>query len=76
MSGGGERIPEVSLDELRARLASESPPVLVEAMPLPYFRHSHLPGARHLPPDRVAQVAPELLPDRSAEIIVYCQGPG
>jgi Rhodanese-related sulfurtransferase len=69
----------ITVEELRQRLAPGGPspaPILVEAMPLPYFRHSHLPGARHLPPDAVAATAPGLLPDRDAEIVVYCQGYG
>jgi len=31
-----------------------------------------VPGARHLPHDRVRELAPGVLPDRNAEIVVYC----
>ena len=45
---------------------------LVEALPEKYYRDVHLPGARHLPHDQVRELAPRVLPDRSAEIVVYC----
>ena len=45
---------------------------LVEALPEKYWRDWHLPGAKHLPHDQVRQLAPGMLPDQDAEIIVYC----
>jgi rhodanese-related sulfurtransferase len=40
------------------------------------YDDAHLPGAVNLPPGRVAELAPRLLPDKDAEIVVYCSGPG
>ena len=45
---------------------------VAEALPLEYFRKAHLPGALHLPHDEVAALAPSLLPDRRAAIVLYC----
>lgn len=45
---------------------------LVEALPEKYWRDWHLPGAKHLPHDRVKELAAGVLPDRNAEIVVYC----
>jgi rhodanese-related sulfurtransferase len=45
---------------------------IVEALPEKYFIDSHLPGARHLPYDQVELLAPTVLPDRNADIVVYC----
>jgi len=45
---------------------------LVEALPETYYRDWHLPKAKHLPHDQVRRLAPALLPDRSATIVVYC----
>lgn len=45
---------------------------LAEALPEKYWRDWHLPGATHLPHDQVKQLAPGLLPDKDAEIVVYC----
>jgi len=65
-------IHQIDRDTLARRLAGAARPVLVEALPEKYFRDWHLPGARHLPHDEVARLAPTVLPDKSAEIVVYC----
>ncbi|MBT2382893.1 rhodanese-like domain-containing protein [Streptomyces sp. ISL-11] len=46
--------------------------VAVEALPASYYEEAHLPGALNLPHDAVDKLAPGLLPDKQAEIIVYC----
>jgi len=33
---------------------------------------THLPGAINLPPDQVAELAPQILPAKDADIVVYC----
>jgi len=65
-------IQQIDRDTLARKLAGAARPVLVEALPEQYFRNWHLPGARHLPHDEVARLAPTVLPDKSAEIVVYC----
>jgi rhodanese-related sulfurtransferase len=62
----------ITLDELRARLESGDPVTLVEALPPMYYEQEHLPGALNVPHDQVDELAAELLPDRDAEIVVYC----
>jgi rhodanese-related sulfurtransferase len=62
----------IDRNTLQAKLAAAAPVVLVEALPEKYYRDWHLPGARHLPHDRVDALAPGVLPDKSAEIVVYC----
>ena len=64
----------ISIPELARRLASPSPPTLVEALGPSFFADAHLPGASNLPPDQVADRASTLLPDRNDEIVVYCSG--
>lgn len=46
--------------------------VLVEALPERHYVDRHLPGALHLPHDQVAALAPTLLRDKEAHIVVYC----
>lgn len=65
-------IKPIDRDTLARKLAGTNPPVLAEALPEQYFRDWHLPGARHLPHDDVARLAAAVLPDKSAEIVVYC----
>jgi rhodanese-related sulfurtransferase len=62
----------IDTETLRQRLAGARPPVLVEALPEKYWSDWHLPGARHLPHDQVKELAPAVLPDKDAEIVVYC----
>ena len=63
---------QIDRDTLKSKLAGPNPPLLAEALPEKYFRDWHLPGARHLPHDEVDRLAAKVLPDKSAEIVVYC----
>jgi rhodanese-related sulfurtransferase len=60
---------EISRDELRERLDELT---LVEALPRAAFRRLHLPHAVNVPKGDVERLAPALLPDHGAEIVVYC----
>ena len=62
----------ITREELLRKLLSASRPIVVEALPPKYFADKHLPGALNLPHDKVDTLAPELLPDKRAEIVVYC----
>jgi len=62
----------ITREQLRSLLASAKPPLLVEALPAKYFDDSHLPGARNMPHDVVAELAPRLAADKAAPIVVYC----
>lgn len=65
----------IDLETLRERLDDHRPTVLVEALPQRYYDDAHLPGAVRIDHDRVAEQAPERLPDRDAFTVVYCAGP-
>jgi len=58
--------------QLQAALRAVPQPVLVEALPRKYYDAGHLPGARHMPHDETRALAPVVLPDQQAEIVVYC----
>jgi len=62
----------VTRDELQARLAANPNLVLLEALPEKYYNDWHLPGAKHFPHDQARALAPVVVPDKSAEIVVYC----
>ena len=68
-------VETVSRDELKAKMDRGETFTLVETLGEVAYQHQHLPGAINLPPDRVRELAPRLLPDKSAEIIVYCSSP-
>src|SRR4051812_34654552 len=63
---------QITRSELQAKLAAQAPMVLLEALPAGYFQQGHLPSARNLPHDQVRRLAPDLLPRKDAEIVVYC----
>jgi rhodanese-related sulfurtransferase len=65
-------IATISREELKEKIDRKDRFVLVETLPANYYNHDHLPGAINLPPDQIAQLAPKVLPDKTAEIIVYC----
>lgn len=62
----------ITRDELRAKIERGDDFALFEVLPTMYWRKHHLPGARSLPPDEVGELVPRLVPDRSAEIVLYC----
>jgi rhodanese-related sulfurtransferase len=64
----------ISREELKAKMDRKEEFFLVEALAERFYRRSHLPGAINLPPDAVER-AEELLPDKRAEIVVYCSSP-
>jgi rhodanese-related sulfurtransferase len=68
-------VPAISCDELQRKLESREPFALVDALPPMSFAHSHLPGAINLTPHEVDAAAARRLPDKSAEIVVYCANP-
>ncbi|MGH3145454.1 MAG: rhodanese-like domain-containing protein [Rubrobacter sp.] len=62
----------ISREELRAKLGGEELVILVETLGPGYYEDAHLPGAINIPHTEVDELAPKLLPDRSAQIVVYC----
>jgi rhodanese-related sulfurtransferase len=66
-------VTAISRTQLAARLADpHDPVVVVEALGPMYFEDVHLPGARNLPHDRVDELAPSVVPDQGAPVVVYC----
>lgn len=63
---------KISREELKAKLDRGEGIVLVEALGEARFEEAHLPGAINVPYDRVDELAPTMLPDKSAQIVVYC----
>ncbi len=63
-------IKSITREQLLNRMDTGA--VLVEALPEKYYRGWHLPGARHMPHDQVRGLAANVLPDKAAEIVVYC----
>lgn len=65
-------IKQLTLEQLRSRLSTNPAITLLEALPEKYYQDGHLPGALHMPHDQTRQLAPALVQDRAAEVVVYC----
>ncbi|HJP95242.1 MAG TPA: rhodanese-like domain-containing protein [Pyrinomonadaceae bacterium] len=65
-------IKTISRDELKQKIDRKDNFVLVETLPKVAYEHAHLPGAINLPLSEVNVLAPKLLPDKNADIVVYC----
>ncbi len=68
-------IGTIERDELKRKIDAGEKFLLVETLAPEKFAHAHLPGAINLPPEHVRDLAPTMLPDKNAEIIVYCASP-
>ena len=64
-------IPRIGRAQLLRHLRDGSA-VIVEALGPMYFDDAHLPGAINIPVDMIDLLAPRLLPDQHAAIVVYC----
>jgi rhodanese-related sulfurtransferase len=61
----------ISTEELKSKLGRKRV-TLVETLAPERYRQSHIPGALNMPPECVKELAPQLLPDKNAEIVTYC----
>jgi rhodanese-related sulfurtransferase len=68
-------VETVSREELKEKIDRGDTFTLAETQQEVAYSHEHLPGAINLPPKRVRELAPGLLPDKGAEIVVYCSSP-
>ena len=62
----------VSTKELKRKCDSKEEITLVETLAPDRYREAHIPGALNIPPERIKELAPQLLPNKGAEIITYC----
>jgi rhodanese-related sulfurtransferase len=65
----------ISRNELSEKIDRGDSFLLLETLPATAYHHAHLPGAINMPPDQVKQLAATLLPDKHADIVVYCANP-
>ena len=72
---GRKMVNTISRDDLKQKIDRKDPFLLVETLPETAYHHAHLPGAINLPPDQLAHLASQLLPDKGADIVVYCASP-
>ena len=64
-----EELKTITRQELKEKLDRGDDLVLLEALGEASYQRAHLPGAIRF---KDTSLAPELLPDRSVEIVAYC----
>jgi len=62
----------ISTDELKAKLERKQNITVVETLAPERYREAHIPGALNIPPEKIKELAPRLLPSKDAEIVTYC----
>lgn len=62
----------ITREQIRIKMASNEPMIIIEALPQQYFDAEHIPGAINIPHDKIKKMAAEVLPDKDAFIVVYC----
>lgn len=71
-----EAVKAIERQELKDKIDRNESFVLLESLSPEHFQHEHLPGARNVPPDRVKDLAPVLIPSKDiTEVVTYCAGP-
>jgi rhodanese-related sulfurtransferase len=64
----------ITREQLKAKMDRGDDFVLVEALSQKHYESSHLPGAINLPYEFVDE-AEKVLPDKNAEVVIYCMNP-
>jgi rhodanese-related sulfurtransferase len=64
--------PTISTGDLKDKLDRKDPFTVVETLAPERYREAHLPGALNIPPERIKELAPQLLPNKDEEIVTYC----
>jgi molybdopterin/thiamine biosynthesis adenylyltransferase/rhodanese-related sulfurtransferase len=64
----------ISLDDLKKKVESKAPFTLVDVREKDEFRAGFIPGAIHVPRSNLESQSEQKLPDRDAEIVLYCAG--
>jgi rhodanese-related sulfurtransferase len=62
----------ISTEDLKAKLDQKQNITVVETLAQERYREAHIPGALNIPPERIKELAPQLLPNRDVEIVTYC----
>jgi rhodanese-related sulfurtransferase len=61
----------ISTEDLKAKLDRKQI-IVVETLAPERYREAHIPGALNIPPEKIKELAPQLLPTKDVEIITYC----
>jgi rhodanese-related sulfurtransferase len=61
----------ITTDDLKSKLDHKQI-MVVETLAPERYREAHIPSAINIPPEKIKELAPKLLPVKDAVIITYC----
>jgi rhodanese-related sulfurtransferase len=64
----------ITTKELKSKLDKRQVTV-VETLAPERYQQAHIPGALNIPPEKIKELAAQLLPNKNAEIVTYCANP-
>ena len=64
---------DIKPEAAKERLENEKGIILLDVRTIEEYTEKHIPGSILIPVDEIQSKASELLPDKNAEIIVYCR---
>ncbi len=62
----------ITTRDLKAKIDRNESIKVVETLAPERYREAHIPGALNIPPVKIKELAPQLLPNKNAEIVTYC----
>jgi rhodanese-related sulfurtransferase len=62
----------ISTKNLKSKLDGKQKITVVETLAPERYHEAHIPGALNIPPEKIKELAPQLLPNKDAEIVTYC----
>ena len=74
MDEAREAVPEVTVDDVKARLENGQRPVLLDVREREEYREGHLEGALALPRGFMEMRVEEAVPDKETPVVAYCAG--
>ena len=67
-------VEDISREKLKEKMDRGDVFMLAETLDEEHYEFAHLPGAINLPPGQINR-AQELIPDKNAEVVIYCASP-
>ena len=62
----------ISTKDLKSKLDKKQGITVVETLAPERYQEAHIPGALNIAPEQIRELAPQLLPNKNAEIVTYC----
>lgn len=62
----------ISTKDLKTKLDNKQNITIVETLAPERYSEGHIPGALNIPPEKIKELAPQILPNKDAEIVTYC----